>query len=191
MKYLIAILFLFSTTSCVETLLLGAATGGILASQNKSFGDTGNDILISSKIDKAFIANGLKNPNNKIGVTVDEQRVLLTGVVDDPKIAKKAVDLAWETKNVKEVIDEIQIIRKKSGAKTFVNYFKDSSITSQINSKALLNENVSSIDFDVVTVNQIVYLIGSAKTRSEINQIIDIAATTAGVRKVINHIVLI
>jgi osmotically-inducible protein OsmY len=190
MKYF-AVLLLFLITSCVETLVLGAAAGGVFATQNKSFGDAGNDVLINTKIDKSFIANGLKNPKNKIGVTVDEQRVLLTGVVDKPQISKKAVQIAWKTKGVKEVIDEIQIINKKSSGKSFVDYFKDSSITTQINSKALLNENVSTIDFDVITVNQIVYLIGSAKSRKEIQEIIEIAATTAGVRKVISHIVLI
>ncbi|MFT6331826.1 MAG: osmotically-inducible protein OsmY [Lentimonas sp.] len=189
MKYF-AIIILFLTASCVETLILGAAAGGIFATQSKSLGDAGGDVLISAKIDKSLIASGLKNPNNKIGVTVDKKRVLLTGIVDNAVIAKKAVEIAWKTKNVKEVIDEVQVVNNKSLGKNFVNYFKDSSITTQINSKALLNENAKTLDFDVVTVNQVVYLIGSAKRIKEIKAVIDIAATTIGVRKVINHIVL-
>ncbi len=187
-KYLSLIVLLIFTASCVETVVVGAATTGVLVAQDKSVSDTKDDILITIKIDQKFISNGLKNPTNKIGVTVDNQRVMLTGIVDDDSLVAKANKIAWEVGGVKEVIDEIQVKRNKSLANNFINYFKDTAITAQIGSKALLNSEISSVNFEVVTINNIVYLIGTAQKSSEIKAISDIAAKVSGVNKVISHI---
>lgn len=187
-KYLSLIVLLIFISSCVETVVVGAATTGVLVAQDKSVSDTKNDILITIKIDQKFISNGLKNPTNKIGVTVDNQRVMLTGIVDDDSLVAKANKIAWEVGGVKEVIDEIQVKRNKSLANNFINYFKDTAITAQIGSKALLNSEISSVNFEVVTINNIVYLIGTAQKSSEIKAISDIAAKVSGVNKVISHI---
>lgn len=187
-KYLSLIVLLIFAASCVETVVVGAATTGVLVAQDKSVSDTKDDILITIKIDQKFISNGLKNPTNKIGVTVDNQRVMLTGIVDDDSLVAKANKIAWEVGGVKEVIDEIQVKRNKSLANNFINYFKDTAITAQIGSKALLNSEISSVNFEVVTINNIVYLIGTAQKSSEIKAISDIAAKVSGVNKVISHI---
>ena len=190
MKKYLAITLLIFTTSCVETVVVGTAATGVIIAQDKSMADTKNDILITAQIDQKFIVSGLKNPTNKIGVTVEGQRVLLTGMVDDSKLVKKANDLAWKVSGVKEVIDEIQFIENKSLVDNFTNYFRDAAITAQIGTKALLDKNISSVNFEVVTMNKIVYLIGTAQNVGEIKAISDIAAKTAGVNKVISHIIL-
>ena len=190
MKKYLAIALLIFITSCVETVVIGTATTAIIIVQNKSITDTKNDLLITAQIDKKFLANGLKNPDNKIGVTVEGQRVLLTGVVDDDKMVKKANDLAWKVSGVMEVIDEIQVIENKSLISNFTNYFRDVLITAQIRTKAALDKNISSVNFEVITVNKIVYLIGTAQNAGEIKAIGDISAKTIWVDKVISHIIL-
>ncbi len=190
MKKYLSILILIFTTSCVETLVVGAAAGGVLATQNNTVKETKDDVIITAKIDKEFVKAGLKDPTEKVGVTVDRKRVLLTGIVSDVRIAKKANEVAWSVAGVKEVIDEIQIKEDKSSFGNFFSYFKDASITAQISTKALFNKDVSSVDFDVITINRIVYLIGSAKDQEEIKAIHEIASGTIGVKKVISHIVI-
>ncbi|MFT5703265.1 MAG: osmotically-inducible protein OsmY [Rickettsiales bacterium] len=192
-KYLsiyLAIALLTFTTSCVETIVAGAAGSAILANQDKTVKNTTKDIVISTKIDSYFIAKGLKSPTNKIGVSVDNQRVLLTGIVNDENLVKKANEIAWETTGVKEVIDEIQVYKNKSLARNFFNYFTDTSITARISSKALFNNKISTLNIDVTTINTVVYLFGTAKSKNEIKEISNIAANTIGVQKVISHIVL-
>ena len=188
-KYLSILALLFFTTSCVETVVVGALATGVAMKQEKSTVNTKNDLLITAKLDKQFIESGLKDLFNKVGVTVSEQRVLLTGTVDNAKVAKKANELAWKVDGVKEVIDEIQIQEKhKVVSDSLIAYVKDASITAQISSKILLNKNISSINFRIITINKIVYLIGIAKNQDEISTISDVAARTVGVEKVINHI---
>ena len=91
---------------------------------------------------------------------------------------------------MKEVIDEIQVNENKSLVSNSVNYFKDLVITSQIKSKALLDKNISSVNFKVITINKIVYLLGSAQNQSEIKAINELAAKTLCVKKVVSHIIL-
>ncbi|MFT6105843.1 MAG: osmotically-inducible protein OsmY [Rickettsiales bacterium] len=188
-KYL-AIILLFLTTSCIETLFVGAAATVIVVAQEKQPSETASDIWITTQIDQKFLFAGLKNPANKIGVTVDKQRVLLTGIVDSKRMVKKANSLSWRVPGVKEVIDEIQVYSKKSTIRNFLNYFKDASITAQIGTKALMSKDIASINFEVVTINKVVYLIGSAKNEREIRYLTEIAAKVIGVRKVISHISL-
>jgi osmotically-inducible protein OsmY len=190
MKKHLIILSLFFITSCVETIIIGTAATGVVATRNKSLSDTKKDVIISAKIDQQFINNGLKYPANKIGVTVDEQRVLLTGLVNDEKIIKKANELAWKVGDVKEVIDEIQFSKEKSFFDVVSSYTIDSAITTQIKVRLLFDGNISSPSFKVITVNRICYVIGVAKNSSELKAVNTIIAKTTGIKKVISHIVL-
>jgi osmotically-inducible protein OsmY len=188
MKKYLLITTLFLTNACVETVVVGAAATGVVVSQEKSIDDTRNDLIIETKIQGQFAKEGLKTPTNSIGVTVDEQRVLLTGFVDDEKMISKASELAWKVPGVKEVIDEIQFNENKTFLGTTANYFSDVAITTQISSKLLFDKKIASANFEVITVNRIVYLIGVARSKSEISIANDIAAKTPGVKKVISHV---
>ena len=107
----ISILFiLFFVSSCVEIALLTSIKTASIATREKSISNSGKDLMIESRLIKNLTFNGLKTPSNMVDITVNEGRVLLTGVVKDEKKAREAVDIAWKVKNVREVIDEIQII---------------------------------------------------------------------------------
>jgi hypothetical protein len=169
----------------------GFFVAGVIINQDKSANDTKADFLIASHINTKFIGQGLKNPTNKIGVTVDRQRVLLTGIVSDANVGQKANEIAWEVDGVKEVIDEIQVNDSKTIFGNLIHYFADVSTTSRIVYKALINKNIHSINFEVVTINKVVYLIGTSRSASEIKEISELASKTTGVSKVINHIILL
>jgi len=188
MKKYLLITTLFFTASCVETVVVGTAATGVVLTQEKTFKETKDDLIIEARIDTEFLEAGLKNPTNKIGVTVDEGRVLLTGNVSDEKIIAKASEIAWKVKGVKEVIDEIQFNDKKTALGAAGNYFKDAAITTQINTKLLFDKKITSANFEVITINEVVYLFGVSKSQREMNAANDIAAKIVGVKKVISHV---
>lgn len=190
MKKFFIVFVLFLTSSCIETIVAGTAVTGVVMAQDKPVEDTKDDVILTAKIDAEFLQAGLKDPRNKVGVTVDRKRVLLTGLVENANIAKVANEITWKVDGVKEVIDEIQIEPNKPRTKNFVEYFRDAAITTQLNSKALVAKDVPSLDVEAVTVNGVVYLIGVAKNEDQIRNITDIAAKISGVKKVISHIVL-
>jgi osmotically-inducible protein OsmY len=185
-----SLLLIINLSACVETVAVGTVVTGGLVLREKSIVNTKDDLVITSKIIKEFTLNGLKKHNNSIDVIVNEKRVLLTGNTENEEIAKKASDIAWKVKNVKEVIDEIQIVKNKGLFGSLFGYCRDAMITSEVNSRLLLEKNISSSNYHAITVNKIVYLIGIAQDESEIAKATKAAAKARGVIKVISHVIL-
>lgn len=182
---------LLFTTSCIETVLVGSAATGVVVVRDKQIADTGKDIVISTKIGSSFLVNGLKNYGNSVDVTVNEGRVLLTGIVRDAQKAKLAAELCWNVKDVKEVIDEIQLRDNDSvSAKDFLDAAADYSITSQVEAKMLFDKKIATLNYQVTTVNKTVYLLGVAQSEAEKRRVLALAAKIRGVKKVVDHIIL-
>lgn len=188
-KIAIFLILLFST-SCVEIAILTSIKTADLATREKSIADSGKDLIISSKLIKDLASKKLKIPSNMVDVTVSEGRVLMTGVVRDEESAKNAVNIAWKNEDVKEVIDEIQLVKKFRIFRSSGQYLKDTIITSNIQSKLLFTKNIASINYEVITVNNIVYLLGIANSNAELNKVSNIAAKASGVNRVVSHVIL-
>lgn len=182
---------ILSLTSCVETVVVASLSGGAVAIREKSLNNTQKDVLIASKLGTTFLANGLKNPGNSVDISINEGRVLLTGIVRSPNKAKLAQEYAWKVDNVKEVIDEIQIRQDSLKARDFSSAFIDYLITWQLESKLLFSSKVHSINYKITTVNKTVYLLGIANDNAEMQNVLDQASKIKGVNKVVNHLLLI
>ncbi len=187
-----AIFLLTFCAACVETVVVGTAATSVILMREKSADNTQKDVAIASKLGAQFIENGLKNPGNSIDITVNEGRVLLTGIVRDTKKSQLATDLAWKVANVKEVIDEVQVKDGKSlRPKDFVKSFTDYAISTEIESKLLLASEVESLNYKITTVNKVVYLIGVAQSKEELQKVLTSVAKVRGVEKVVNHVILV
>jgi osmotically-inducible protein OsmY len=183
---------LFFATSCVETVIVGAAATGVLTVREKSFKSTQKDVVIASKLGKEFISKGLKNPGNSIDISVNEGRVLLTGIARDPEKTKLSSQLAWKVFGVKEVIDEIQIGEEANlRAADFGRAFMDYLITLEIETKLLFVSDAATVNYKITTVNKTVYLLGLANDNSEMQKVLTMVAKVIGVKKVVNHIILV
>lgn len=188
-KILIAALLLVAT-SCVETVIIGSAATGTMVVRDKSLHNTQKDIMISSTIATKFLENGLKNIGNSIDVTVNEGRVLLTGVARDPDKASLASELAWKVAGVKEVIDEIQLDDDgKINTRDVTNAFYDYVISGRIETQLFLTKGITSVNYQVTTVNKVVYLLGVADSNEELQKVLSIASKVKGVKKVVDHII--
>lgn len=186
------LLLLTFSTACVETVVFSSLTTGAIVMREKNFANTKEDIRISTQVGVAFAENNLKSLGNSVDVTVNEGRVLLTGIVNNSIKSKKALELAWKVKGVKEVIDEIQLRNHKGlKPKDFSKGFLDYIITYSIETKMLLNKEISTFNYQVTTVGGNVYLLGIAENREEMRKVLSITSRTNGVSKVINHIILI
>ncbi len=190
-KLSLSLLILLFSTSCVETVIVGSVATGALVVREKTFNETKDDVKISSKLGVRFIESGLKTPGNSVDTTVNEGRVLLTGIIRNPDKAKKAYEIAWGVDGVKEVIDEVQVDKDGTlNLKDFSTSFKDYIITTEVQTRLLFAKKIASINYVITTVNKTVYLLGVAQDKSEMRRVISIVSRVRGVDSVINHVVL-
>lgn len=181
---------LFLTTSCVEVVVLGSVGGGVAATREKTLKDTQSDLMIASTLSVDFVIHGLKNPGNSINFTVNEGRVLLTGIARDPQKALLANKVAWNALGVKEVIDEIELREEKFRARDVSSAFFDYLVTAQVEAKLLTARDVSWPNYKITTVDGSVYLLGVAANDFELQRALTVVSKTRGVDRVVNHVVL-
>ncbi len=164
-----------------------AATGTTLAiAKDREMRESVDDAKISTMIKASFIKNNFRELYTKINIEVIQGRVLYTGTVDKEEDISSAVQIAWDQKGVKEVINELKV-DESSNHFDLVQYTKDTMITTQIKSKMLMHRDIKLVNYTVVTVNNVVYLFGIARSEEELEKVSDIAAKVHGVEKVVCH----
>lgn len=170
---------------CVETLVLGAGTVGVAAAQERSLGDALDDTTLHARVaEKLLSADEVLF--RRVNLEVVEGRVLLTGVVREPEMRPQAARLAWAVDGVREVLNEIQV-RDETGIKDFA---RDVWITAQLRAKMLADLEISDINYTVETINGIIYLMGIAQDRAELDRLTTHARNIAGVKQVVSHVLL-
>ena len=95
--------------------------------------------------------------------------------------------MAWETKGVRSVKNNIAIKQKFS----FINSAKDVLITSQLRTALILNANVKSANFNIDTINQKTYIFGIARTEDEKREIVQEAKQIADLKELVTSILLV
>ncbi|WP_341754055.1 BON domain-containing protein [Candidatus Tisiphia endosymbiont of Dioctria rufipes] len=183
----IIIILSFMLTGCLPAIFTAATTSTLAVAKDQSIAETIDDVKISTKIKASFIKNNFRELYTKIKVEVNQGRVLLTGIIDKKEDALKAVEIVWGEKGVCEVINEL-IIDKKSDHFDLVQYTKDAMITSQIKARTFVNRDVKWINYTIVTVNDIVYIFGIARSEAELEKVTSIASQINGVARVVCHV---
>jgi osmotically-inducible protein OsmY len=190
-KILISFFSILFLSSCVETVVVSSVAFTSVATREKSLKQTQSDIAIYTTLTADLYKNGLNNFSNSVDASINEGRVLLTGIARDDRKAKLASKLAWNIKGVKEVIDEIQLIdQNQSMVKDFSKNFYDTYVTSKIETQMMFTKNIATFNYKITTVNQIVYLLGTAKNEDELERVINLVSKVRGVEKIISHVIM-
>ncbi len=183
----IIIILSFILTGCLPAIFTASTSSTIAAAKDQSIAETIDDVKISAKIKASFIKNSFRGLYTKIKVEVERGRVLLTGIIDKKEDALKAVELVWDVTGVSEVINEL-IIDKKSDHFDLVQYTKDAMITSQIKARLFIKRDIKWVNYTIITVNNIVYIFGIARSEEELEMVTSIASQINGVERVICHV---
>ena len=184
MNPLFTLLSLLALTACAAPgIVAGAATAGLAVAQERSIGAVIDDTAIELQIQHYLLQAG-DDLFIRVGVEVHEGRVLLTGIVPTPDDRVEAVRQAWQVNGVLEVINEVQVTNRAG----ITDYLRDVKITSQLRFKMLRDRDISDVNYAVETVNGIVYLMGIARSRPELDKVTTHARNIAGVQKVISHV---
>lgn len=177
-------LFLPACTG-VGLLTGAAAVTGISAAQEGGLSRAASDTAIKVRVNEAWFQYDV-DAFTKLSTTVNQGRVLITGVVQNPEHRVEAVRLAWQVPDVTQVINEIRVA-ESDGVKGFV---RDSWITSRLRGSLTIDRKVQSINYSIDTVQGIVYLMGVAQNQAELNHVIEKARTISGVKQVVSYVKL-
>lgn len=167
---------------------IGMAAGagaslGVAAAQEGGISNAANDLRIKTLINEKWLSYKV-DTFAKLNTTVDQGRVLITGVVQNPDDRVEAVRLAWQVKGVKQVINEIRV----AGSEGVQGFVKDNWITTRLRTAITFDRDVASINYSIDTVQGTVYLMGVAQSQIELNKVMKHARTIPGVKQVISYV---
>ena len=89
-------------------------------------------------------------------------------------------------KGVQTVINEIQI----SESDNILNFTDDLVISTKVYAKLMLDEEVNSLNYNIETVNKVVYIIGISSSSDEKKKAIDLTKEVFGVEEVVEYITI-
>ena len=175
--------YLFS--ACAQVLTGTAAKVITVTKEDRTIGEFVDDALIKTIIKNTYFDQS-GNLFFNVDVEVSQGRVLLTGTVDNMDLKIEATRIAWGVEDVKTVINELQI----SNSDNIFNFADDLVISTKVSGRLILEEDVNSLNYNIETVNKVVYIIGIANNDDEQKKVIDIASDVYGVEGVIDYITI-
>lgn len=176
-----------SSAGCVPAALVaGGSVAGMAVAQERTVGDRLQDNEIGLSINNALLAES-GTLFRRVGVDVQEGRVLLTGGVTEAAQSVRAAEIAWSTPGVVAVTNEIVTDQAASSQR----YAQDVWITTQVRARLLADERVAAGNFSVETHDRVVHLTGLARTPDEVARATAQASRVSGVREVVSHVLTI
>lgn len=188
-KHLIAALLLGATIvpalqGCFPLVAAGVTSGVMATMDRRSLGTQTEDESIEwksgSRVGEKYRDKGHFN------FTSFNRKVLITGEVPSAEIKAEAERIVAGIPNVQGVHNELVIAPLSS----FTDRSNDSFITSKVKSRSVDSSKFNPLHLKVVTEAGVTFLLGML-TQPEADAAINIARTTAGVKKVVNLIEII
>ena len=188
MKKNILILFIFFLlNSCVGSSTSGVFGSGVsIALDPRTLGTQIDDSIMQKNL-QARLALAEKKYLLILSVKVLDGRIFLGGKVDKAEEKLKITKMAWETKGVRSVKNNIAIKQKFSLKNTVIDVL----ITAQFRAALILNKNVKAANFNIDTINQKTYIFGIAYTDEEKKEIIQEAKQIVDLKELVTSILLV
>jgi osmotically-inducible protein OsmY len=188
MKKIVSILFILMTLSgCIGVSSQGVlGTGVNIFLDPRTLGTQIDDSIMQksflirvSQIDKKYVLS--------VSSKVVDGHIYLTGTVDSVDEKILLTKIAWKTEGARSVKNNIKVKDKFS----LKNSAKDLLITSQLKVALLSNKQVSMANYQINTVNQIIFIFGIAKSESEKREVINEAKIIQDVKNIDASIFLV
>ena len=187
LKFISIFFILLLFTSCVGTSSQGVfGTGVSVALDPRSLGTQIDDSIMQKNL-SVRLALKEKSYLLSINVKVIDGRIFITGKVDNPEEKLQITKLAWETKGVRSVKNDIRIKEKFN----FKQSAKDLLITSQLRTALIFDKEIKATNYQIDTYKEKIYIYGIARTKDERKKVINEAKEILDVKGVIASILLV
>ena len=174
-------------TSCVGISSKGIFGSGVsIALDPRSLGTQIDDSVMQKNLSARLIIKD-KSYLLSVSTKVLDGRIFLTGKVVNPEEKLQLTKLAWETKGVRSVRNDIKIKEDFN----FTQSAKDLLITSQLRTALIFNKKIKSNNYQIYTYKKKIFIYGISLTRDERKEVIAEAKEILDVEDVIASIVLV
>ena len=184
--FLISLIFLIST-GCAGISSKGVfGTGVSIAFDPRSLGTQIDDSVMQKSLAARMV---LRNKNYLLSIStkVLDGRIFLTGKIEDPEEKLQITKLAWETKGVRSVRNDITIKEDFN----FKQSAKDVLITAQLRSALLFNKKIKNTNYQIDTYKKKIFIYGISRTIEERKEVIKEAKEILDVKDVVASIILV
>ena len=181
-------LALVGLTACGATgiAVSAGATVATAGLTDKGIETAATDLRIRAEINHYLFQKDV-DLFGSVAISVESGRVLLTGAVENADNRVEATRLAWKPKNVREVINEIQVRDTAS----LTDRATDILVNKRLQGMLMLDNGIKSINFSTDSVNGTVYLFGLARNQAELDRVINHARNIEYVSNVVSYVSLL
>ena len=183
--FILVLLGTLPLSGCGSLIIGAAATGGGAAVEERSIGNVVDDLTIRAELNQLFFKDNF-DLLQSVSFSVIEGRVLLKGSVKTQEDRIRGLELAWQASGVREVINELQVTDQGG----IVNYARDTWISTQLKAEILFDRDILSINYNVESINGIIYVVGIAQDQAELDKVIDHARRIENVKQVVSHVIM-
>ena len=179
-----------STTFAVLTTF---AAAGVYAQEEKSENSAVQDAWLDGKLTTVIVLNEHLNPL-QIETDVVNGVAIVTGKVDSEIQKDLLTELAYGVEGIREVDNKLVVAESKSvgeRAQEVSANLLDTSISTAISTKLLLNSGIDSSGIDVETNDKEVTLVGEVPSEIQRDLVEQIAMNTFDVEEVTNNLSIV
>ena len=155
LKQLLTVLLITITLQgCMASAFVaGAAAGGAVVYDRRSFATMKEDLQTSHKISHAIGRDDELGSDSHVVVSTFNHVVLLAGQVPTPEMRKRAQAIAQRQANVKRIYNEINVV----GTTSVLTRSSDTWITAKIKSRLLATPGLHSSQIKVISEDSTVF----------------------------------
>ena len=158
-------------------------TAGFKKGDERNFARSVNDVS-AERVIKARMARADGFKLKGVNVDVREGIVLLAGNAPRQEDRIEAERIAWSAPRVDQVGNEI----KMKDEQGIIRNVKDGLLTTSVKTRLTADKYVKSRNINVETHDGIVYLLGVARNKAELERAAEIASKTRGTREVVSYV---
>ena len=181
--FILLTLFILSSCSFIGTAYNVGSKVGAVVMDERELSDDWNDTKINMTIRNNFLMDKV-NYVLDVEITVFEGEVLLNGAIPTIEDMERIVEIAWETPGVTKVYNHIRLSQPPSLAVTA----QDALIASSIRTQLTMTGGITSVNYKITVDEGVLYMMGIAKDKKELQTVMDIIYKTEGIEKVISHV---
>jgi osmotically-inducible protein OsmY len=186
-KLILTALLLLFLNGCVGVSSTGIfGTGVSIAMDPRSVGTQIDDSVMQKNVAGRLVLRD-KNYLLTVKTKVLDGRIFITGKVDNPEEKLQITKLAWETKGVRSVRNDVKIKENFN----FKQSAKDLLITSQLRTALIFNKEIKATNYQIDTYKKKIFIYGISLTSEEREKVINEAKEILDVEDVIASIILV